>query len=388
MLRSRLRQNNTQFPYQSGRFTINLVAKMIRYNIAYDRSSLEPGLRTGLLAVVDGQTRPSFVFDDSEARVRRTALILTGSVLLHGLVVLVLVDIGRASRALVEPPHEIELTMEFTGSDAEQRQPQAAPDSTQAEAPPQVTEPPPLAVAPLILPTLAAPPEPNLPMQSVIQPPELSTSVPEMLVEKPDPPVLLSPPVTIPPIAPELQPVSPAPLPLREPPPSPRPSSRPPRLALTSSKPNPPRPPPVSRPRSSNRQTVGNSTPESQVPAASDASPVGRPAPSPPGVTTPAPQPGPEISAAWKGALSAWLQSHKTYPDEARQRGEEGSALVRFTVDRSGRVLDFTLMRGTGSAYLDAAVGRMLTGAQLPAFPTAMTQDRTTVTVQIRYALQ
>jgi hypothetical protein len=44
--------------------------------------------------------------------------------------------------------------------------------------------------------------------------------------------------------------------------------------------------------------------------------------------------------------------------------------------------------RGTGSASLDAAVGRMLTGAQLPAFPSAMTQDRTTVTVQVRYALQ
>ncbi len=86
--------------------------------------------------------------------------------------------------------------------------------------------------------------------------------------------------------------------------------------------------------------------------------------------------------------MSAWLQSHKTYPDEARERGEQGSALVRFTVDRSGRVLEFTLVRGTGSVSLDAAVSRMLTGAQLPAFPPAMTQDRATITVQVRYALQ
>lgn len=86
--------------------------------------------------------------------------------------------------------------------------------------------------------------------------------------------------------------------------------------------------------------------------------------------------------------MSAWLQSHKTYPDEARERGEEGSALVRFTVDRSGRVLEFALVRGSGFASLDAAIGRMLSGAQMPALPSAIIQDRMTVTVQIHYALR
>ena len=102
----------------------------------------------------------------------------------------------------------------------------------------------------------------------------------------------------------------------------------------------------------------------------------------------PAAPPSPEVTAIWRGAVSAWLQSHKSYPDDARERGEEGAALVRFTVDRSGRILEFALVRGTGSASLDAAVARMLTGAQLPAFPSGMTQDRTTVTVQVRYALR
>ena len=82
-----------------------------------------------------------------------------------------------------------------------------------------------------------------------------------------------------------------------------------------------------------------------------------------------------------------WLQSHKSYPDEARRRGEEGSALIRFTVDRAGHVLEFALVRGTGSEALDAAVERMLTGAHLPAFPAAMTDARVTLTVQIRYVL-
>lgn len=127
---------------------------------------------------------------------------------------------------------------------------------------------------------------------------------------------------------------------------------------------------------------------EDQRPAAAPTAPVGTPGPAAGSIPAPASPPGPEVTAGWRGAVSAWLQSHKTYPDEARQRGEEGSALVRFTVDRSGRVLEFALVRGTGSASLDAAVERMLTRAQLPAFPAAMTQDRTTVTVQVRYALQ
>jgi outer membrane biosynthesis protein TonB len=41
-----------------------------------------------------------------------------------------------------------------------------------------------------------------------------------------------------------------------------------------------------------------------------------------------------------RAALSAWPESPKRYPDRARQRGEEGRAVLRFRVDRSGRVLN------------------------------------------------
>jgi periplasmic protein TonB len=88
------------------------------------------------------------------------------------------------------------------------------------------------------------------------------------------------------------------------------------------------------------------------------------------------------------GRRQRLASGNKTYPDEAWQRGDEGRAAVRFTVDREGRVLDCQLLSGTGSAILDAAVGRLLRGARLPPFPVGMEQERITITLQIRYALE
>jgi periplasmic protein TonB len=94
------------------------------------------------------------------------------------------------------------------------------------------------------------------------------------------------------------------------------------------------------------------------------------------------------ISAGWRSALGAWLQANKTYPEEARRRAEEGHAVVRFTVGHDGRVLEFQIIAATNSATLDAAIERLLRGAQLPPFPPEMDQGRVTVTLQIRYSLE
>jgi protein TonB len=96
----------------------------------------------------------------------------------------------------------------------------------------------------------------------------------------------------------------------------------------------------------------------------------------------------PELTPEWRAQLRLWLNQHKTYPEEARQRGEEGQAVARFTVMRDGMVTGVTLVHSTGSSSLDAAVLAMLRNARLSAFPPAMTQSQTTVTMQIRYALE
>ena len=101
----------------------------------------------------------------------------------------------------------------------------------------------------------------------------------------------------------------------------------------------------------------------------------------------PAPVPSPEVSPGYLGLLSAWLESHKHYPDSARQRGEEGRAVLHFEVDRAGRVLDFAVVKSSGYADLDAAIENMMRGATLPPFPASMTQSRIPVSVTIRFSL-
>jgi len=61
--------------------------------------------------------------------------------------------------------------------------------------------------------------------------------------------------------------------------------------------------------------------------------------------------------------------------------------VLRFSIDRSGSVLDVAVVRSAGSPVLDSAAQAMLQGARLPPFPPSMPQDRITVTVTIRYTL-
>jgi protein TonB len=103
-------------------------------------------------------------------------------------------------------------------------------------------------------------------------------------------------------------------------------------------------------------------------------------------VAAPAPVPRPDVTASYQAMISAWLESHKRYPESARERGEEGSAALRFRIDRSGRVLDYSY-RSTGYADLDAGLDEMLRGAQLPPFPPAMTAARIEVSLTMRFNL-
>jgi TonB family protein len=84
--------------------------------------------------------------------------------------------------------------------------------------------------------------------------------------------------------------------------------------------------------------------------------------------------------------LGAWLERHKHYPEEARECGEEGRAVLKFTVDRSGRVLDFAVIRSSGYPDLDTALESMMRGASLPPFPADMRQSSIEVSVAIRSA--
>jgi len=118
-------------------------------------------------------------------------------------------------------------------------------------------------------------------------------------------------------------------------------------------------------------------TASSQYPAGQSASTGGMPAT----------VPGPEVTANYSAMISAWFESHKHYPESARERGEEGGVKLRFRVDRFGRVLGYRLLESTGYADLDDGVDQMMRGAQLPPFPAAMTQSEIEVSVKLRFNL-
>jgi protein TonB len=189
--------------------------------------------------------------------------------------------------------------------------------------------------------------------------------------------VILAPPQPPPPVAEQ-------PPPHPEPPPPPEadpPPPEPPPPVVEAPAPLPP-PKPVLKPPPQRRLPPQPPRMQAQAPQQT--------AMLPPQAATLLPMPvptAPLVSAGYRAALSAWLESHKRYPEGARERSEDGRAVLRFRVDRSGRVLDYAILQGTGHPDLDAALDQMMRGATMPPFPADMTAAEVEVSVTIRFAL-
>ena len=166
--------------------------------------------------------------------------------------------------------------------------------------------------------------------------------------------------------------MEPPPLPVETPPPEPEPLPPPPAAEAPAPVVVPPPP----------RKLAVRPIPKPVHPRPERAQPSPVAAP-----TQPAPVPSSEISPGYRALLSAWLERHKRYPDSARQRGEEGQAVLRFVIDRNGRVGDFAIARSSGYPDLDASIEEMMRGAVLPPFPESMTQPRIDVSVTVRFSL-
>lgn len=86
----------------------------------------------------------------------------------------------------------------------------------------------------------------------------------------------------------------------------------------------------------------------------------------------------------WQSALMARLERAKRYPSEAR--GERGTALLAFSVDRRGGVHGARIARSSGSAALDRETLALAARAQpLPPPPAELTGAQIPVTVPLRY---
>ncbi|MDJ1159545.1 energy transducer TonB [Chelatococcus sp. SYSU_G07232] len=94
------------------------------------------------------------------------------------------------------------------------------------------------------------------------------------------------------------------------------------------------------------------------------------------------------LPASWKSRLYAHIARHKRYPNEARSRGETGVAHLRFSIDRTGRLVSFRLVRSSGSAALDEAVLATIQRADpLPAPPPEAAADNLTFVIPMNFSL-
>ncbi len=94
------------------------------------------------------------------------------------------------------------------------------------------------------------------------------------------------------------------------------------------------------------------------------------------------------VQSSYKAQLSSWLARHKRYPRSARRRRLEGVALLTFTLNADGEVLQFEVTESAGYEVLDREVINMLKRAEpLPRFPAGLNQTVREFEIPIRFEL-
>ena len=84
--------------------------------------------------------------------------------------------------------------------------------------------------------------------------------------------------------------------------------------------------------------------------------------------------------------LNAWLEKYKQYPRRARRRHQQGTAYLRFVIDRDGQVLSYEIERSSGYPLLDEEAERILRRAQpLPAMPEGLVLSRLELVVPVSF---
>lgn len=263
------------------------------------------------------------------------ALVVAG---MHGAAGWLIVTWQRAEAAAGAPPAAVMIEL--------------APLAVAPEAPPQEVAPGPEMVE--------SQPDPEPPPPEPVKEPNPVEPPPE-----PEPVTLPEPEIKIP----ELPPLPNAAAVLAPPPPP-----EPPRPEIKR-KP-PPKPPVVERRKPVNRdkpRAEQTTAPSAQARVAPSAAAPAAGASSSPSVSP----------ASWRGSLMAHLNRYKRFPGGA----SPGTVQVAFSIDRSGRVLSASLVRGSGDAALDSeAVAMIRRASPVPAPPAGVGGGTIALAVPIRFS--
>ncbi len=105
------------------------------------------------------------------------------------------------------------------------------------------------------------------------------------------------------------------------------------------------------------------------------------------------PSPAPDAGPAgpppdYVGRILARLERAKRYPAAAKAVRAEGTVLLRFAIDRRGRLLSWRIEGTSGVPALDEEVASLVRrAAPFPPFPDDMERDRLELTVPIDFSL-
>lgn len=76
------------------------------------------------------------------------------------------------------------------------------------------------------------------------------------------------------------------------------------------------------------------------------------------------------VTSRYTQVLSLWLYKFRDYPEEALTQNQQGVAMIRLRIDRTGRILYYRLERSTGYPLLDDAVRELVwKSAPVPEVP-------------------
>jgi protein TonB len=151
----------------------------------------------------------------------------------------------------------------------------------------------------------------------------------------------------------------------------------------------PPKPKKVQRkPPPQRVEETPDPSPQAVVEAPSSAPAPAAPAQPAPASSIAAP-PSPDAVTNFQLLLMAQLNRAKRYPVAAQRRRAQGVAYLRFTMDRSGKVLAAQLERSSGHGDLDEEVLALIKRADpLPPIPPDLAQDRLELVVPVQFSVR
>jgi protein TonB len=95
----------------------------------------------------------------------------------------------------------------------------------------------------------------------------------------------------------------------------------------------------------------------------------------------------PGADGDYLSALSDYVETHKYYPQQAADNGEDGTSVIRATIVRDGTVKNVQLMESSGSRMLDVAWMSLFRSKHLPPFPDDMKENQRDFTLSMDYEL-